>query len=217
MDLLLTFMLVKIPPTCRPVTPSTPYFILMAPHSCKPRHLNDGNSREDPSRATRETIDIVSYHETHVPEEDKVSMSALEYEVCLIDEFKKESKADLQVGRVIPDMGCTRTQKSKLFERLELYWHVKTMVALDILPKYKYFCQLKRRMDMLEIQMEYMSKVNTWLARKHKGVFQPPTSRPRATTVGYGDTTTGPHGGISEDGVGPRKSCAMEPEVPNNF
>jgi hypothetical protein len=72
-------------------------------------------------------------------------------------------------------------------------------------------------MDMLEIQMEYMSKVNTLLARKHEGVFHPPTSHPRATTVGSGVATTSPHGGISEDGVGPRKSSPMEPQVPKNL
>jgi hypothetical protein len=98
---------------------------------------------QGPSHAARETIDIVGYYETHVPQEDKVSMSALEDEVLLVHEFKEDSEVDLQVGWVIPDMGCTKTQNSKLFHTLELYWHVKTMVALDMLPKDKYFCLLK--------------------------------------------------------------------------
>jgi hypothetical protein len=114
-------------------------------------------------------------------------------------------------------MGCTKTKNSKLFHTLELYWHVKTMVALHMLTKDKYFRFLKGRMEMPKIQMEYMSKVNTWLAHKHGGVFQPPVARPRATTVGSGVAPTGPHGGISEDGAGPSKSSAMEPQVSKNF
>jgi hypothetical protein len=179
--------------------------------------LNVGTSRAGPSHATRETIDVVDYYETHVPEDDKVAMSALEDEVLLVCEFKEDSEVDLQVGRVIPDLGCTKTQNSKFFHTLELYWHVKMMVALDMLPKDEDFRQLKGRMEMLEIQMEYMSKVITWLAHKHGGIFQPPIARPGAMTVGSGAATTGPHGGISEDGVGPSKSSAMEPQVPKNF
>jgi hypothetical protein len=91
MALMLNFLLVHIPPTCRPINPSTPSFILMAPQSCKPHHLNARNSREDPSHAAIATIDIVSYYETRVSEEDKVSMWALEYEVHLVREFKEES------------------------------------------------------------------------------------------------------------------------------
>jgi hypothetical protein len=72
-------------------------------------------------------------------------------------------------------------------------------------------------MDMLEIQMEYMSKVNTLLARKHEGVFYPATSYPRATIVGSGAVATCPRGGIYEDGVGLSKSSAMEPQVPKNL
>jgi hypothetical protein len=52
--------------------------------------LSAGTSREDPSRAAIATIDIVSHYETHVSEEDKVSMSALEYEVRLVREFKED-------------------------------------------------------------------------------------------------------------------------------
>jgi hypothetical protein len=65
--------------------------------------------------------------------------------------------------------------------------------------------------------MEYMSKVITWLAHKHVGVFQPPIPCPGPTIIGSGATTTGPHGGISEDGDGPSKFSGMEPQVPNNF
>jgi hypothetical protein len=90
MAIMLTFPLVHIPPTCRPVTPSTLSFIIMAPRICKPRYLNVGTSRAGPSRAARETIDIVGYYETHVPKEDKVSMSALEDEVRLVHEFKED-------------------------------------------------------------------------------------------------------------------------------
>jgi hypothetical protein len=143
----------------------------MDPCSCKPRHLNVGTSREGPSRAARETIELSITMKPMCHEDDKVSMSALEDEVLLVHEFKEDSEVDLKVGRVIPDLGCTKTRNSKFFHTLELCWHVKTMVALDMLPKDEYFHQLKARMEMLEIQMEYMSKVITWLARKHKGLF----------------------------------------------
>jgi hypothetical protein len=60
MAIMLTFPLVHIPPTRRLVTPSTLSFILMDPRSCMPRHLKAGTFRVGPSRATRETIDIVT-------------------------------------------------------------------------------------------------------------------------------------------------------------
>jgi hypothetical protein len=78
-----------------------------------------------------------------VPEDDKVAMSSLEYEVHLVHEFKEDSGVDLQVGWETPDLGCTKTQNSKFFHTLELYWHVKTMVALSKLLKDEDFCQLK--------------------------------------------------------------------------
>jgi hypothetical protein len=70
---------------------------------------------------------------------------------------------------------------------------------------------------MLEIQMEYMSKFISWLSHKHGGIFQPPISRPRATTVGFRDATLSTHCGISEDGIGPSKPSDMEPQVAKNF
>jgi hypothetical protein len=54
MALLLTFPLVHMPPTFRPVTPSTPSFILMVHRNYKPRRLNDGTSRTCPSHVARE-------------------------------------------------------------------------------------------------------------------------------------------------------------------
>jgi hypothetical protein len=105
-----------------------------------------------------------------VPAEDKATMSALEVEVCLACEFKEDVEVDFQVGGVILELGCSRTKNSKFFHTLELYWHVKTMVALGMLPKDEDFFQLKSIMEMLESQNEYLLKVVTWLARKH-GAF----------------------------------------------
>jgi hypothetical protein len=143
----------------------------MSPCICNPHHLNVGTSRVGPSRTARAAIGIVDYYETHVSEDDKVAMSTLEDKVLLFHEFIEDSEVDLQVGRVIPYLGCTRTQNSKFFYTLELSWHVETMVVLDMLPKDEYFHQLNGRMEMLEIRMEYMSKVITWLAHKHRSVF----------------------------------------------
>jgi hypothetical protein len=168
---LLTFPLVHIPPVCGPVTLSGSSFILMDPCISKPHHLNVGTSREGPTCAAREAIGIVDYYETYVHEDDKVMMSALEDEVLLVHEFKEDSEVDLKVGRVIPDLGCTKSRNSKFFHTLELFWHVKTMIVLDMLSKDEYFHQLKGSMEMLEIQMEHMSKVISWSARKHKGLF----------------------------------------------
>ena len=98
-------------------------------------------------------------------------MSALEDEVLLVHEFKEDSEIDLKVGRVILDLGCTNTRNCKFFHTLELCWHVKTMIVLDMLLRDEYFHQLKDPVEMLEIQMKHMSKVITWSARKHKGLF----------------------------------------------
>jgi len=114
---LLTFSLVHIPSAYEPVTPSALSFI-MDPCNHKPFHLNDGTSRVGLSHAT---IDATDYYETYFPEDDKVAMSALEDEVRVVCEFKEDSKVDLQVGREIPDLGCTRTRNSKFFHTLELY------------------------------------------------------------------------------------------------
>jgi hypothetical protein len=45
------------------------------------------------------------------------------------------------------------------------------MVSLGMFPKEKDFCQLKGWMEMMEVQLEFISKVMTWLARKHGGIF----------------------------------------------
>jgi len=66
-------------------------------------------------------------------------------------------------------------------------------------------------MEILEIEMEYMSNVITWLARKHKNIFQPAIAHPRTTTVSSRAATIGPHEGSIKNGVGPDKSCAMKP------
>jgi hypothetical protein len=41
---------------------------------------------------------------------------------------------DMQVGRVILDLGCTRNRDSKFHRTVDLYWHVKTLMAQSMKP-----------------------------------------------------------------------------------
>jgi len=70
-----------------------------------------------------------------VPKEDKEIMSSMEVEVCLAREFKEDVEVNFQVGGVIRELDCSRTKNPKFLHTPELYWHVKTMVALGMLPK----------------------------------------------------------------------------------
>jgi hypothetical protein len=129
----------------------------MAPRDRKRRSSGTGPSRGRPSRVAQVALEAIEHYENHVPEDDKVAMTALEVEVRLVREFKEDAEINFQVGGA----RLYQNQKLKFFHTLELYWHVKTMVALGMLPKGKDFRQLKGKMEMLEIQDEYLLKVIT--------------------------------------------------------
>jgi len=78
-------------------------------------------------------------------------MHALEGEAPLVHEFKEVDEVDKEVGGIIPYVGCTRSKNSFYFWMIELYWHIKTLVALGLLPKDEEFRQIKGRMEDLEI------------------------------------------------------------------
>jgi hypothetical protein len=80
-------------------------------------------------------LDAAEHYGHFVPKEDKVVMSTLEAKVCLAHEFKEDVEVNFQVGGVIRELGCSRTKNPKFFHTPKLYWHVKTMVALGMLPK----------------------------------------------------------------------------------
>jgi len=104
---------------------------LMAPHPKKPRP-----SLIDLSRAAKVDVVITKfYHDFVGPEDDQATMATLESKVKLVKEFKDDEEVEQQVGGIISDLGCTRTHKSKFYRTLELYWHTKKMVALEMLPK----------------------------------------------------------------------------------
>jgi hypothetical protein len=138
-----------------------------------------------------------------VPEEEKSEVPSLEVEVHLAQEFKEDVEVDFQVGGVISELGCSRTKNCKFSHTLELYWHVKTMVSFRMLPKDEDFHQLKRRMEMLESQNEYLLKVVTWLSRKHIDIFQPP-----AVGSCFDASYVGPRFGVSSVGLGLSASSA---------
>jgi hypothetical protein len=58
---------------------------------------------------------IAYFYEDFFLVEDKATMSTLEAEVHLIREFKDDELVELQVGGLIPDLGCTIIRDSKLF------------------------------------------------------------------------------------------------------
>jgi hypothetical protein len=120
--------------------------------------------------------DATKFYAYFFPEEDKVTMQGLEEEVFLTREFKDDEEVEFQVWGLIPnlDLGCTRTMNSKFFRTLELYWHMKTMVALGMIPKEEGVCHLKGRLKALETQNACIIKVVTWLACCHGEVFVPP-------------------------------------------
>jgi hypothetical protein len=78
-------------------------------------------------------------------------MLSLEAEFKLVGDFNDEEEVEHQVGGIIQNLGCTKTENSKFYMTLELYWHIKMMVALGMLPKDQEFWQLKRRMEALEV------------------------------------------------------------------
>jgi hypothetical protein len=123
----------------------------MAPHGRKPLFSSVIPSRDGPSRVAKEALEATENYENIMPEDDKVSMSALKDEFFLVHEFKEDVKVDFQVRGMITELIFFKTRKSKFFHTLELYWHVKTMVSLKILPKDEDFHQLKGRMEMLEV------------------------------------------------------------------
>jgi hypothetical protein len=55
------------------------------------------------------------FYQDFVLEEDKATMLALEAKVRLIQEFKDGEDVEHQVGGLILDLGCTRTQNSNFF------------------------------------------------------------------------------------------------------
>jgi hypothetical protein len=83
-------------------------------------------------------------------------MLALEVEVRLVMKFKDDEEIEQQVGGLISDLSCTRTHSSKFFYTLELYWHIKTMVALGMFPKDEYSPKLKHRVETLEEKKAYL-------------------------------------------------------------
>jgi hypothetical protein len=66
-------------------------------------------------------VAAVEFYQEFVPEEDKATITMLEAEVKLTREFKYDEDVDHRVGGLIPDLGCTKTRKSKFFQTLELY------------------------------------------------------------------------------------------------
>jgi hypothetical protein len=63
------------------VTPFVLFSPSMAPRGRKPRSSGVGLSRAGPSHAAKATLEAAEHYENHVPEDDKVAMSALEAEV----------------------------------------------------------------------------------------------------------------------------------------
>jgi hypothetical protein len=83
------------------------------------------------------------------------------------------------------------------------------MVALAMLPKDEGFCQIKRKMEMLESHNDYLLKVVTWSTCKHGGVFQPPAVGPSLDASFVGLDLS-----ISSVGPGHKASSAMV-EIPS--
>jgi hypothetical protein len=74
-----------------------------------------------PSHDAKETIEATKLYHEFVPQQDQATMPTLEAEVKLVKEFEDDEEFEHQVGGIIPDLGCTRSNKFKFFTTLELY------------------------------------------------------------------------------------------------
>jgi hypothetical protein len=93
----------------------------MAPRGCKPHSSGVILSWVGPSQASTEMLDAAEHYEHFVPKENKAAMLALEAEVRLTNEFKEDVEVEFEVGGVILELGCSKTNNSKFFHTLELY------------------------------------------------------------------------------------------------
>jgi hypothetical protein len=87
------------------------------------------------SHASKPVMVAIKFYEEFVPKEDKETMQVLEEKVFQTLYFIDDKEVYFHVGGLILDIGCTKTRKSKIFHTLELYWNMKMIVSLGMLPK----------------------------------------------------------------------------------
>jgi hypothetical protein len=102
----------------------------------------------------------------------KEATSLVEEEVRLAHACREDDEVDEQVGDIVPDLGCTRNRDTKFHRTVELYWHVKTMVATGMLPKEHDYKKLIQRLEDLEGQNKLLMSMVSWLVKRNGGTLQ---------------------------------------------
>jgi hypothetical protein len=76
----------------------------------------------------------------------------LEEKVRFVWARTEDKDVDRLVGKVILDLGCTKNMDSKFHMTVELYWHVKTLMAQSMKLQEDKLRNISHRMDALERQ-----------------------------------------------------------------
>jgi hypothetical protein len=107
---------------------------------------------------------VANNYSSYVLVDAQTVMDALEDEAQLVREFKDVEEVETEVGDIILKVGCTRTRNYVFFGTVEIYWHIKTLFSLGLLPKDEDFRKLEGRMEALEFQNSYISETLPWMA-----------------------------------------------------
>jgi hypothetical protein len=94
-------------------------------------------------------------------------MDFVEEEVQMVHEHREDTEVDEEVGDLVLDLGCTRNINTKFNRTIELYLHVKTMVALRMIPKEKEYRKLIQRLEALEGKNKLLIYVVSWLVKRN--------------------------------------------------
>jgi len=107
--------------------------------------------------------------------DDKATMSNIEEELRMVQDYKEENEVEEHVGGIILDLSCPRNMNYKFYRNMELYWNTKAMVAMGMLPKDHDFRQLKKSMESLEEKNKFLMMMVCWLVKHHGGTFPLPS------------------------------------------
>lgn len=98
----------------------------MAPRKCKAE-----SASEKKTRVVTAAGELAVNYQFEVDPSDKEAMQALEAKVRARRAQIGDEAVDGQVGDIVPDLGCTRNRDTKFHCMMELYRHVKAMVAQE--------------------------------------------------------------------------------------
>jgi hypothetical protein len=98
-------------------------------------------------------------------------MDSIEEDVRIVHVYREDAEVDEEVGGIVPDLGCTRNKDAKFNRTVELYWHVKIVVALGMLPKEKEYMKLIQCLEALEGQNKLLISMVSWVVKRNKGTI----------------------------------------------